>query len=84
MQDSSRSPLTQATDFIKNHSRLYAAVLLFYGLILFPWLRAQGHQLLGSLIGVVLLAGMLVVFRANLDKARETLRERNDDERRGF
>ncbi|WP_435358096.1 hypothetical protein [Haloarchaeobius sp. DFWS5] len=86
MQGSQQSPLDRVKEVLKAHPRAYVVVLFTYGLIVFPWLRAQGLQPVGAVIGVALLAGMFVVFTGNLERAQETLKRQNDDEneRRGF
>ncbi|WP_439026175.1 hypothetical protein [Haloarchaeobius sp. DT45] len=71
-------------DFLKAHNRLFLVALFAYGLLVFPYLNANGYQTLGSVIGIVFLALMFVATRANFERATEKLKEQNDDERRGF
>ncbi|WP_257300841.1 hypothetical protein [Haloarchaeobius sp. FL176] len=86
MTDSDRSLTDSLTGFFKEYNNLYVIVLFGYGLIVFPWLRAEGFYGLGVAIGVVLLVGLVFALRANHERAMERLRGDDDEEfeRRGF
>ena len=85
MADSDRSLTDSLTGFFKEYNNLYVVVLFGYGLVVFPWLRAEGFYELGVVIGVVLLGGMVLALRANVERAKERLGGNDEEyERRGF
>jgi hypothetical protein len=85
MTDSDRSLSDSLMSFFKEYNNLYVVVLLGYGLVVFPWLRAEGFYELGVVIGVVLLVGMVFALRANVELAKERLGGNDEEyERRGF
>jgi hypothetical protein len=85
MTDSDRSLTDSLTGFFKEYNNLYVIVLFGYGLVVFPWLRAEGFYELGVGIGVVLLVGMVFALRANVERAKERLGGNDEEyERRGF
>ncbi|WP_256300506.1 hypothetical protein [Haloarchaeobius salinus] len=85
MPDSDRSLRDSLTGFFKEYNNLYVIVLFGYGLVVFPWLRAEGFYGLGVLIGVLLLVGMVFALRANVERAKDRLGGNDEEyERRGF
>ncbi|WP_435349350.1 hypothetical protein [Haloarchaeobius sp. HRN-SO-5] len=84
MPDSDRSFTDSLTGFFKEYNNVYVVVLFGYGLMVFPWLRAEGFYELGVAIGVVLLVGMVFALRANVERAKERLGGGDEHERRGF
>ncbi|MFC4405903.1 hypothetical protein [Haloarchaeobius iranensis] len=85
MTDSDRSLTDSLTEFFKEYNNLYVIVLFGYGLVVFPWLRAEGFYDLGLVIAVVLLVGLVFALRANVERARERLGGNDEEfERRGF